>query len=574
MIVKISLALVGLVALGLSVASVRADVLNDELARLLASHPQILARKAEVAARAEGVQGALSGYLPSVTASSDYGLAYINSQARRSINGEASSGPQLSGTLDITQNIFDGFATRANHQTALVNLQLARVSLVQTTQGVLREGIQFYLDVIRRRELVQLAAGNESTIQLQLNLEDERVQRGAGITVDVLLAKSRLQASKERRVAFEGQLENAISRYTQAFDGLPHLDNLAVPALPTAALPSTLADAVQIALAESPQVMAGNRNVDLADLRKDSARAGYWPTVDVVAEARFERDVGGVTGKRNDYTLLVQASWELFSGYATRSAVAEASYDHKARLDDLIFANRKVVEDVKLSWQNLITARDRVALLENAAAIAGEVHDSFRALRDAGQATVFEVLDAENEVFDARINAANAAFDARVAVYQLLNAIGGLNKEALSVNLAGPTESLAALADELAFLEDSDPNAIDLADAVARARQINARADAQTRARADTRAAPRAEAPAERLVLAQAQQALPASPGAAPRAGPNGVTLVAEVPAVPVPRVQTQELAADTVFISSDGHLLDDPNFQRKWSFDRWTGAE
>ena len=52
MIVKISVALVGLVVLGLSVASARADVLNDELARLLASHPQILARKAEVAARA------------------------------------------------------------------------------------------------------------------------------------------------------------------------------------------------------------------------------------------------------------------------------------------------------------------------------------------------------------------------------------------------------------------------------------------------------------------------------------------------------------------------------------------
>ncbi len=75
-------------------------------------------------------------------------------------------------------------------------------------------------------------------------------------------------------------------------------------------------------------------------------------------------------------------------------------------------------------------------------------------------------------------------------------------------------------------------------------------------------------------MLAQALQAAPASPAAAPRVGPDGVTVVAEVPAVPVPRVQTQELADDTVFLSSDGHLLDDPNFQRKWSFDRWRGAE
>ena len=109
---------------------------------------------------------------------------------------------------------------------------------------------------------------------------------------------------------------------------------------------------------------------------------------------------------------------------------------------------------------------------------------------------------------------------------------------------------------KVAFLEDSDPNDIDLADAVARSRQARARGSA------------------ERLALAQAQQAAPVSPGAAPRRGPDGVTVVAEVPAVPVPRVQTQELADDTVFISSDGQLLDDPNFQRTWSFDRWSGAE
>ena len=39
---------------------------------------------------------------------------------------------------------------------------------------------------------------NETNIQNQLNLEDERVQRGSGIAVDVLQAKSRLQLAKER----------------------------------------------------------------------------------------------------------------------------------------------------------------------------------------------------------------------------------------------------------------------------------------------------------------------------------------------------------------------------------------
>jgi adhesin transport system outer membrane protein len=53
-------------------------------------------------------------------------------------------------------------------------------------------------------------------------------------------------------------------------------------------------------------------------------------------------------------------------------------------------------------------------------------------LREAGKETVINVLDAENEVFSARINYASALYDARLAAYQLLLAIGRLEVEAVA----------------------------------------------------------------------------------------------------------------------------------------------
>ena len=93
---------------------------------------------------------------------------------------------------------------------------------------------------------------NETNIQNQLNLEDERVQRGSGIAVDVLQAKSRLQLAKERRVNFEGALENAVSTYIQVFDHAPEISEMLDPIPPLEILPASLEEALETALKNNP----------------------------------------------------------------------------------------------------------------------------------------------------------------------------------------------------------------------------------------------------------------------------------------------------------------------------------
>lgn len=573
-----------------------ANTLDDELARLLATHPRIDAARAEVLAAERAVEVALAEYYPTLNLNGDWGYEFVDSPARRAINDEAFGKSRSSADATLTQNIFDGFRTSAVHQTAELNHQVSRISLSQITQDVLLEGVTAYLDVIRRRELVGLAKSNESTIQQQLNLEDERVQRGSGITVDVLLAKSRLQASKERRVAFEGQLENAVTRYTQVFDGLPPVDRLNVPPLPTEQLPANLVEAVQTSLSDLPQVLAGNRNVDLADVQKDVARSEYYPTLDLVIQGRYEDDVSGVTGPRRDYSVLLQASWEIFSGFATRHGVAEATFRHKARLDDLMQTNRKAVEGVKLAWQNLITARERVALLDNAVSIASEVHESFKTLRDAGQATIFEVLDAQNEIFDAQINAANAAFDARVAVYRLLRAMGRLYSDnVISTAFLEPAASLTELSERLRFLDDSVPNMVLDENGKAATRPVSEAPVTEAPVTEAHNSAPKTPAldpaqvdaidamaiepapdlppaPADAPAVRQAHMAEDSVSVRTPRASRNAPAMSriepVAMPTAPAPRTAAPSDERETVFIASDGTVLNDPNFQRAWSYE------
>jgi hypothetical protein len=74
---------------------------------------------------------------------------------------------------------------------------------------------------------------------------------------------------------------------------------------------------------------------------------------------------------------------------------------------------------MRLAWQGVITACERRLLLQNAVTIAQEVYDSRIRLREAGQETAINVLDAESEVFSSQINLLGATYDEKLAIYRM-----------------------------------------------------------------------------------------------------------------------------------------------------------
>jgi len=326
-----------------------------------------------------------------------------------------------------TQLLYDGGLTDANYETAKLQKEAAGLQFQGTTQSVLFEGISAYLSVLRQMELLRLSKQNEDNIKRQLNLENERVRRGSGISVDVLQAKSRLQLAKERRVAVEGALRAAMARYTQVFGHPPDTKTMTVPEAPLAAIPDSLEKAIGVALDNNPNIGMADAQTEIASEQRQAVASEYLPTVNLEAAANYENDKNTVIGIRRDYTVLVKANWNIFNGFATKAGVAKAAYDYAASQNTALHTRRKTEEQTKLAWEALQTARQRVTLLQNAVNIASEVYTSRQRLREAGKETAINVLDAENEVFNARINLTSATFDAKVASFQLLQAMGKLD---------------------------------------------------------------------------------------------------------------------------------------------------
>lgn len=424
---RFAISLIAFTALSLPVAA-QADSLDAMLRQLTESHPRIAAAKQDVNAADASKDEAFSGYLPTFNVNASLGMEDID-RSDLIPAGSKTDEETKSYSAALTQNLFQGFATRAALDSAELNTSIAGHNLSNTHQQVVFEGVSAYIEVLRFIELTQLALNNKTTLSNQLNLEDERVKRGSGIAVDALQAKSRLQISAERYVAFMGGLKDAISRYTQVFNRAPDIDNMTPVPLPLHHIPDTMEQAMQIAVANNPQLAGSKENIVLAKTSRESAKSGYYPTIDLVAATSHDENASGIIGTEERQSVRVQSSWQLFSGFADRSRVRQATYQYHSAQETAQYTERKIVEEVQFAWSSMTTTKKRTELLDNAVNIAGEVYDARTRLRDAGSETALNVLDAENELYRARIDAASARYDYYLSVYRLLLAMGKLSAD-------------------------------------------------------------------------------------------------------------------------------------------------
>jgi adhesin transport system outer membrane protein len=425
-------AVLATVALGVPAPS-HAVTLREELVQLLQNHPRIKSDEFAAKSAAEQVRGAFGGFLPKLNLTGDTGHETIRGPTTTNFDNDTSSMVRKKVTLSATQKLFDGFRAYETYGAASLRKEVAENTLAATRQQLIFEGISAYYGALRQSRLIDIAIANEDTIRTQAELEDERVQRGAGIALDVLFAKNRLSLARENRIALEGTLREVVARYIQVFGHAPDIGAMQSPQLELAALPKTLEEANEAAIKNNPSLIASERQIDVAEKTRGIAESALYPNLDLVGQVNWEKNVDAAAGIRKDYSVLVRLTWELFSGFSAQAQIASATLDKSGASETYNYNRRRISEELEIAWQALMTARERAKVLDNAVAIAEEVFEARRRLRDAGRETAINVLDAQREVFDARSKLTAANYDAQVAVFKVLLSMGLLGPDNLGL---------------------------------------------------------------------------------------------------------------------------------------------
>lgn len=408
----------------------QARTLDEILPLLLAKHERIKTVEAQVETAQFGVTQASAGWLPTLDVAAEAGTEHI----KKAAPGEDGKGRwRNTQSARASQLLYDFGETGGNVDLAEANLSTAEANLLLTRQSLILEGTRAYLNALRAYEKLSYARRSEERIKQQTGMEEALVERGAGLSSDVLQAKQQLAGAMALRVLVQGELVNAANRYKALFDEFVSEEDISEfvhPSVPLGRLPRTLDEAVNVALKDNPRLIAARRDLDASSARVDSAFSRFYPRFNAFGEIARKEEDAGQDGVREEYGVGVGVSWNLFNGGADYAAWRAAKADvHRARfaLRDL---DRSVEEQVRVAWENLNTFRANSDFLNNQANILGEFLDLAKKERKMGTRSLLDVLNAEVTYINAISAAVSADIDTMLAAYDLLASMGHLELDA------------------------------------------------------------------------------------------------------------------------------------------------
>jgi adhesin transport system outer membrane protein len=416
--------------------SIAAD-LQSELIYLRDNHPMLRATSFAVTAAEKRETAAKAGWLPKVDVGAESGSEKITTTPYAS--GQPSSTPQASDlqrkkqSVTVIQNLFNGGRTLATTGVAKIERQMKDADRSATSQEVLLEAITAYINVLKNKMLISLSEINEETTKRQLEMEKQRVERGGGVIVDELQAATRLQIVRERRVIYEQGLRDAVSGYEQVFGKSPDLKLFEDVDIIKSRMPASVDAATDEAAENNPRLAAARLATERTYRLISMENAGFMPNVDLVGTHNRERDAGQLYRKDED-SVLLKMSWNIFAGRETISRAQAAAYDYRESAEKEKNVNNKTKESVRVAWNQYKKGLERLELLESAVKTSQGVMRGRKRLRDAGKETALAVLDSEVEHFGLLANKVNASMDAKLGSYRLLSALGKLDIESLNLD--------------------------------------------------------------------------------------------------------------------------------------------
>jgi len=415
-----------LLAASLFATTANAQTFEDALGMAYQNSPALKAEQARLRAIDSSVSEAQSGWRPTAVIDATAGITNTDTAA-----GDQTLHPR-SVTAQVQQPIYRGGRTVATTNIAKADVMAGRANLLAAEQNVLLAAATAYLDVLRDETVLDLNKKNESVLSEQLNASQSRFDVGTITKTDVSQSQSRLSRASADRIQAEGLLNVSRAQFARYVGQQP--ESLQTPEFDLKVLPKTLEEAIAQAEKENPLVVAATYNEKGASASIDNARGGLYPEVNVIADATRGYDQSTVYDGRTAQTrLLGQLTIPLYTAgadYARLKAAKETSTQRKLEVDE---ARRIAREQAVSAWESLQAARASVEAREAQRTAAELALEGVRKESDVGTRTTLDILDAEQELLDARASHVTAQRDVKVASLQLLSAIGQMTAESLAL---------------------------------------------------------------------------------------------------------------------------------------------
>jgi outer membrane protein len=434
------LATAGVFAIAAGFGGVAAQTIDDAMVEAYRTNPQLLSARAQLRALDEGVAQALSGWRPIVTLNGSIGKARDTNRNTNTVTDVTSINERIrtpdSASLQVSQPLYRGGQTEAQVSQAENNVQAGRASLQSIEQQVLFAAATAYANLLRDQATLELNINNEQVLSRQLEAVRDQFRVGEVTRTDVAQSEARLEQARATRTQAEGNLASSRATYERVV-GIPAPAQVAAAHLPPN-LPRSAED-VRSSVINNPDLIAARFNEKAAADAVDVILGQKLPTVNLTGIVQRNTETGGGFGRgvqQDSGAVAVTVTMPLYQAGLTDAQARQAKQTAGQRRIDIETSRRSTIEAGVQSWDALYSARAQIQSLQAQVRAATIAHEGVQEEQRVGLRTVIEVLNAEQDLFVARVNLVSAQRDEVVFAYQLAQTVGRL----LATDLALPVD--------------------------------------------------------------------------------------------------------------------------------------
>ncbi|MBA1201504.1 TolC family outer membrane protein [Pseudomonas capeferrum] len=433
------------ILLAMACANAQAMSITEAIQSAVDYHPEISSNRNSRLSADEDVKFARGGYFPTVDLVAGFGRQRSDNTNTRGVNADGTRN-HTKETLSYTQSdlrlrqmLFDGFNTlnEVGRTEAVVNSRAYYTQAIAQDVGL--RAIEVYLEVLKRRELVDLAKNN---LQAHLRVNDQiglRTERGVGSSADFDQSRARRALAENNLDTAEVDLADAEANFYSVIGRMP--DELEAPVTIKGEVPVTLNEARQAMMESNPYLKSAQADVKAAEQQYEVAKSPFYPRIDAVLATGANNNTGGQRGHdNNDWQAGLELNYNLFRGGSDKARLQSDAHKINQAMDIRNNALRELNENMSLSWNAMNNARKQIPSAREYAETTTRVRAAYQDQFGLGQRTLLDVLDSENELYTANRRYTEVRYTEEYAMYRVLANMGELlNRQRIAL----PAEAIA-----------------------------------------------------------------------------------------------------------------------------------
>jgi outer membrane protein len=410
-----------------------AETLQEALAKAYQVNPQLNAERARQRGTDENVPQALAGYRPQIVASLSAGLQAVRNLLPDNTVQGATLRPWTIG-VTVNQILYNGNKTANSVRVAEFQVKSGREALRNVGQGVLLDAVTAYMNVLANQALVEAQRANVAVLREIKDTTKRRLDAGDVTPTDTAQAEARLSRGLADLNAAEVALAISKATYTEVIGQPP---SQLVPASTVDGFsPNALAASREASSHEHPAILGATFDVDVAQTTIKVAESSLLPTVSVQASASraVQSDSTLSTTNTDQASVIGQLNVPIYDGGTAASQTRQAK--------ELTSQSRMVLEQVRNQTRTAVVSAwvsnegTKIALTaaESEVRAAGIALQGVRREAAGGQRTTIDVLNAQQDLTNARTRLIQSQRDRVIASYTLLSAVGRLDVQVLKLD--------------------------------------------------------------------------------------------------------------------------------------------